>query len=74
MNFSHELRNIIDNLMGNVNLASLEKLTDRAKSFVQNADICAESLLHLLNNILDSGKVEIGDLEVNPAPANIMTR
>lgn len=71
LSFSHELRNMINSLMGNVKLASLEKLTDRAKIFVQNADICAESLLHLINNILDSGKVEIGDLEINPAPTNI---
>ena len=72
LSFSHELRNMINSLTGNAKLASLEKnLSDRAKELLFNAEVCGELLLHLVNNILDTGKVEIGELEINPAPTKI---
>ncbi|RZK06337.1 MAG: hypothetical protein EOO43_21835, partial [Flavobacterium sp.] len=71
LGFSHELRNLINSLMGNVKLASMENLPEKAKDFLRNADVCGELLLHLINNILDTGKVEVNDLEINPIPTNI---
>ena len=71
LGFSHELRNLLNSLMGNVKLASLEQLNDKSKEFLQNANLCGELLLHLVNNILDTGKSEIGDLEVNPIATSI---
>jgi len=71
LGFSHELRNLINSIMGNVKLASMENLTETAKDFLRNADVCGEMLLHLINNILDTGKVEVNDLEINPMPTNI---
>lgn len=71
LGFSHELRNLINSLMGNVRLASMENLSERAKDFLRNADVCGELLLHLINNILDTGKVEVNDLEINPMPTDI---
>lgn len=71
LGFSHELRNLINSLMGNVKLAGLEALDEKVKDFMLNAEVCAELLLHLVNNILDTGKVEIGELEVNPMPVRI---
>ena len=68
MGFSHELRNLINSLTGNVRLASFENLTQKAQELLLNAGVCGELLLHLVNNILDTGKVEIGELEINPAP------
>ena len=72
LGFSHELRNLLNSLMGNIKLASLEQLNDKTKEFLDNANLCGELLLHLVNNILDTGKNEIGDLEVNPVSANII--
>jgi signal transduction histidine kinase/CheY-like chemotaxis protein len=71
LGFSHELRNLINSLMGNVKLASFEDISEKAKDFLRNADVCGELLIHLVNNILDTGKVEIGDLEINPIPVDI---
>ena len=72
LSFSHELRNLINSLAGNVKLASLEvNLSQRTKELLLNAEVCGELLLHLVNNILDTGKVEIGELEINPAPSKI---
>ena len=71
LGFSHELRNLINSLMGNVKLASLEKTIEKSKDLLLNAEVCAELLLHMVNNILDTGKVEIGELEVNPSQTKI---
>lgn len=57
--------------MGNIKLASLEHISDKVGKFLKNADVCGELLLHLINNILDTGKVEIGELEINPIAANM---
>ena len=71
LSFSHELRNLINSITGNVKLASLEETSEKTKTFLLNADVCGKLLLHLVNNILDTGKVEIGDLEINPTPTKI---
>lgn len=71
LSFSHELRNLINSLIGNVTLASLESINERAKELLLNAEVCGELLIHLVNNILDTGKVEIGELEINPAPTRV---
>ena len=71
LSFSHELRNLINSLMGNIKLASLEHISDKVGKFLRNADVCGELLLHLINNILDTGKVEIGELEINPTASNM---
>lgn len=71
LGFSHELRNLLNSLIGNLKLASLEKLNDKLGNFIRNSEVCGELLLHLVNNILDSGKVEIGDLEINPTYINV---
>ena len=71
LGFSHELRNIINSMMGNIKLASLENLNEKATELLRNAEVCAEVLTHLVNNILDTGKLHIGDLEITPAPIKI---
>ena len=72
LSFSHELRNLINSLSGNVKLANLEKdLSNRTKELLLNAEVCGELLTHLVNNILDTGKVEVGELEINQTPIKI---
>lgn len=71
LGFSHELRNLINSVLGNVKLATLERLPERAKDLLLSAEVCGELLIHLVNNILDTGKVEIGDLEINPTPIRV---
>lgn len=50
LGFSHELRNLINSLMGNIKLASLETFNEKIKDFLSNAEVCAELLLILVNN------------------------
>lgn len=71
--FSHELRNPINSLLGNLQLVLQdgERLPPKAKEMINIAKICGELLLHNINNVLDTGKHEIGKLEVNPTPTQL---
>ena len=72
LSFSHELRNLINSLTGNIKIASLEKnLPKRIKELLLTSEVCGELLLHLVNNILDTGKVEINELEIDVKPTKI---
>jgi len=64
LSFSHELRNLINNTLGNINLGLMENLPIKTKEFLRNAEISGELLLNLINNILDTGKVEIDELDI----------
>ena len=66
LSFSHEIRNLINTMIGSVQLSMLETLPPKVKDLLKNSEVCGELLLHLVNNILDTGKLEIGELEVNP--------
>jgi len=70
--FSHELRNPINSLLGNLQLVVQgENLTTKAEEMINVAKVCGEILLHNINNVLDTGKREIGKLEVNPVPTQV---
>jgi len=70
--FSHELRNPINSLLGNLQLVLQgEVLSAKAAEMIGVAKVCGEILLHGINNVLDTGKHEIGKLEVNPVPTQL---
>ena len=66
--FSHELRNPLNSLLGNLQLILMSAIPDQTRTMVKTSQICAELLLQLVNNILDVGKCDIGNLEVNQSP------
>ena len=70
--FSHEIRNPINSLLGSLQLAKLEKLSGPVEEMISTAKSSAELLLQLINNMLDSGKFNIGELEIKPKPTNIL--
>ena len=71
--FSHELRNPINSLLGNLQLVLQgdDHLSKKASEMINTAKICGELLLHNINNVLDTGKHEIGKLELNPVPTHL---
>jgi len=70
--FSHELRNPINSLLGNLQLILQgEKLSAKATEMIKVAKVCGEILLHNINNVLDTGKHDIGKLEINPVPTQL---
>ena len=71
LSFSHELRNLINSMIGNIQISIMENKSSTIKDYLSNAKVCGELLLHLINNILDSGKIEVGELEITPTPVKI---
>lgn len=69
---SHEIRNPLNSLLGNLQHALKEKLPLEAFELIDNAHDCGRLLLQLANNILDVKKVQSGDLDVSPASENVM--
>jgi len=63
--FTHELRNSLNSLNGNVSLAVLENQDNRISEYLKNAQICGEILQQLINNILDSAKADYGKIEIS---------
>jgi signal transduction histidine kinase/CheY-like chemotaxis protein len=73
LSFSHELRNPITSLLGNLNMVLEEDLEQGVLEMVRTSKICSEYLLQLINNILDSGKAEMGSLDISPVPTRAET-
>lgn len=65
MGSSHEMRNSVNNIIGNINMSLLDEDRFKIKEYLKNAKVCGDLLLHLVNNILDTGKMSKGELEVN---------
>jgi len=71
--FSHELRNPINSLLGNLQLVLQggEKMSAKTVEMISTAKVCGEILLHNINNVLDTGKYDIGKLEINPVSTQL---
>ena len=71
--FSHELKNALNGLLGNLGLAhDSAKADPRVLQYLSSAKVCGEVLKNFIHNILDSGKLENGNLEVSPERKDVM--
>lgn len=66
-NMSHEVRTPMNSVMGFLTLIEndLFESVDELKSFAKDARVAADSLLGIINNILDLSKVEAGKMELD---------
>jgi PAS domain S-box-containing protein len=70
-NISHELRTPMNAILGMVDLALPKQTDPTAREFLQTARNSADLLLALLNDLLDSAKIESGKLELESAPFSL---
>ena len=70
-NMSHEIRTPMNGIIGMIGLSLDTSLTPTQREYLAMADQSAETLLRILNDILDFSRVEAGKLELIAAPLGL---
>lgn len=63
-NMSHEMRTPLNGLVGFTELLKQTELNEEQRGLVDSTNLCAQSLLSLINNILDFSKIEAGHFDL----------
>ncbi len=70
-NMSHELRTPMNAILGMIDVALPKAIHPAVKDCLQTAKGSADLLLMLLNDLLDSARIEAGKLELESAPFSL---
>ena len=72
-NMSHELRTPLNAIVGIINILDRDaKLDDRQREFIRTMNLSANSLLGLINDLLDIAKIESNEMTVEERPFNLL--
>jgi PAS domain S-box-containing protein len=67
-NLSHELRTPMNSTLGMIELAMENAIAPAVKEYLNTAKVSADTLMRLLNDLLDLSRIEAGKLEIIAAP------
>ncbi len=70
-NVSHELRTPLNGMIGNSELLKATHMTSEQESYADSIRVCADTLLTVINDILDYSKLEAGKMQLVQVPFNI---
>ncbi|MDX2469329.1 MAG: transporter substrate-binding domain-containing protein [SAR324 cluster bacterium] len=70
-NMSHELRTPMNSVLGFTQLLEMNDLDSDSKSFVNSIKVSGNTLLHVINSILDLSQVEAGKMVLTLEPTGI---
>lgn len=70
-NMSHELRTPINGIIGITSLLRKTPLTDQQNSMIDMLDVSSQSLLGVINDVLDISKIDAGKFSIIRSPSKI---
>lgn len=71
-NMSHEIRTPMNGIIGMIDLMASTKLNEEQSEYVKTIDKSSQTLLNILNDILDLSKIEAGKMDLRLAPIQLV--
>jgi len=67
-NMSHELRTPLNGVVGMLELLRLSGMSATQQNYIEQASQSAQSLLRMVNDVLDLSEMEVGNIDLKSAP------